>query len=493
MFLFGLWAAGILFLLFFRNQLTPLKISLLGFPAGISLWTVLVLMMAIFSISMSRAGMYSIAAVYFLAMGLGLAKKGIPVRQLQYLGCYAIVFIFCSFGCTLLNLSVLSSDSWQYIFLGKAFTNPDYLFSSYSQLLSQFPILIPLWQSSSVIFKFSYLYAVFPLLSLNFLILFVFMAADQLQSIELGGKRLWLFGILLIAVMVSCLMFVFHSVYVHSNLISGYFFFFVIITFWLWLKEKKPVWLLLSSLFLVVFSFSRLEAPMFALIIVGVMIGFPQADAKKMVLYFFPVFAFIIGWQWRILQFIRLDSGNNLFSINKFLDSRRVWLVIVLYGMMMLAIFIIHIPRMCWIKANIPVILLYMGSISLLLVLISRGNQFLKRHDQIVMEKTTNLILNLAAGFWGAFWILLFVVLLIAFFYQSRFEYDSFLSQILLNSTLLYFILNILRKGWTWRFYDSGNRMLFYFFFLSLFYAILKTDALISKNMIKKTSTQDLL
>lgn len=161
---------------------------------------------------------------------------------------------------------------------------------------SNYGALVPILQSSAVFLGGAYHYALTPLLVISFSATFVYLVCVSVRA--LGGTLTVALelGLLAAGFMASTFMFAIQAVYIHNSMLSAVYLLLFAAGGWLAVVEDRPAWLLLAIPALLTFCLARLEAPLFAVPLMLMLIAHPWFTYRRRLLCMGVVVAFLLLW-----------------------------------------------------------------------------------------------------------------------------------------------------------------------------------------------------
>ena len=328
--------------------------------------------------------------------------------------------------------------------------------------LNAYGFYIPSIQAASVFAGHSVL-SYFPIASLSFLWAIELLLNKILkQRTDFSQKLRWFFLALFILLIASNSAYIQHSRYLHSNLSAGLFLAVSVLTFYLYLLENKPSWLVLSAWMLLGLSFSRTETPIWSLSLIALYLLNANIPTRLRRTVLLPLLLTISFWHLYIYFDVQtLGSATALI-----LSPALLITIIFIFSAAALVIYFFDtIPNTFFPLLNIA----FLGSLTTLAIF------FLTTPNGILLLQGVLINMVFLRGMWGLHWILILAILLVI-----PTKTNETADRILKYSVIIGFLLILIaggirsfyRPGWT----DSGNRMLMHVFPIFTIYLGLKVS-----------------
>ncbi|RLD01549.1 MAG: hypothetical protein DRI65_15530 [Chloroflexota bacterium] len=474
LFLAGLYAVGVMFGLLFKHQLPVVLIASTGFLWGALIWVSGGLILLTASIP------YTPLSMFLLMIGLGVGLGLIHVRnktwqlsrtELKELLPIVLIVLLGLILAGMYNFSIASTDSIIYIIAGRIAYEG--FSSGVVKELSLRGVFLPELQSASVFLGMDYLYALQPMFLLSF-VLVNFSLCKRIISHILADDRLaWQLSVLGNLIYFSTYFIVFQAFYIHNSMISAVYLFLAVGGFWLAAKEKNQGWMTIGILALLGFSLARTEAPLFAIILLALVVSSGQFSYRILLRSTLPYLFSLTAWYLYLLG--RMGEGTYI------LDPART---LVIIGTLVSFSLLVLLSEQQWIKRlvvpHLPKFMI--GSILLLLVF-----QFIQNPDHMALSFWNTVKNLLYSGRWGITWLMaLLLVMIVAGGPRVSREYlfyygiSSFFSLLLAIS---YFRVPY-RLGWG----DSANRMSTHILPIILMFILMKIAQALSGAVFMKRS-----
>lgn len=328
-FLVSIYLVGLMGIWFTRYYLDIHTLSFLALPTGISLWVIAVAFLIVTPLPLNLLTIFTTMLVFLIFLAFLIhhfwpQQIVMPESTDIFLaGGWLSVFVILSVFTVYFNYIHFTPDSLVYEGAGRFLALSQQLDSDHSftgHLVSGRLIFIPAIHTAGPLFGFEYTYAIYPMIAIWFLGLFarfcwrIFKLYGIDRRISLG---LVLLGTLTLASMRA---YMYHGLYVHSNLLTAMLFFIALMALFFYRIEEKGFWLPISSVSLAMFALARPEGIIFALIPLGLFAwGIRPQRRADLLLYFGLYLLIAFSWHINSLRIIGIGSGH-------FLDGRTILL-----------------------------------------------------------------------------------------------------------------------------------------------------------------------
>ena len=371
----------------------------------------------------------------------------------------SFLFLLFSYLLHRFNFTNIGPDSVVFIVNGRQI-----FFQGLSELTKNEMVLrgvfLPLIQSASVMTRFQYLSSFAPMISVTFVVTFFYLCWFSTKRIDNNFVRI--FFVLLTALsLVSIPIFLEHLFYVHVNLPSATYFSVAVICLWLALLEKNEDWFILGVVALTGFNLLRIEAPIFSIAVLVLVVHKEEIGYKYRLFSLLPFSLFFIAY-YSYLTF--LLSGNDTYI----LSPARSMVIVVMYSMLLVYFFILKtklLPKILvdWLPA------LMVGVLVLAIGLFFVYNPSAMK--SAVSVWFNNLVTN---GFWGGTWYILIPALIIFSLLKGSMNEHLFIYWIILFVLILILInfqaypIHYNNSG------DSANRIMIHIVPVIYYYFLIK-------------------
>lgn len=461
-FLVSIYLVGLMCIWFTRYYLDIHTISFLALPTGISLWVVAVALLIMTPLPLNLLTIFATMLVFLIFLvflihhfwpkQIVMPKSG----DIFLAGSWFAVFVILSVFTVYFNYIHFSTDSLVYEGAGRFLTlsqqlDPDHSFTEH--LVSARLIFIPAIHTAGPLFGFEYTYAMYPMMAIWFLGLFASFCWRIFKLFEIDCRvsvGLVLLGTLTLASMRAYL---YHGLYVHSNLLAAILFFIALVALFFYRIEAKRFWLAISSVSLAMFAMARPEGLAFALIPLGLFAwGIRQKRRADLLLYFGLYLLIAFSWHINSLRIIGIASG-------RFLDGRTILLGLVAT----LSLLSVAFLRPRFRKIDFKLSNLILTAFVLTLVVVA----YIKPDNAIRCLKV--LMVNMLEAYvWGVTWFVLGSLFFILT-YLSKFKERGFFNMAIAAFVFLLLLIGFTKHSPRLGEGDSLNRMMLHLLPLVLF------------------------
>lgn len=461
--------AGVFWGSCFKRQINFSFVCFSGFSVGLVLWLVSSLFLLSFGIPFTLETVIAVILILTLTVFFFFLKK----MRFGIFDVLIFIIVMSAYGVLLKyllehNYVILSGDSWGMITAGKAIAYDGELNREYSHppyKISNTGVSCLLLQAISVFVGSDYIYIIYPLLVFSLLTGLIYFSFEGGKTLSVS--LLWRISVPLVAVyaLLRCKLILDHIYYIHTNMLSANYLLYFIGATWLGLSRKNYLLLAFSMFFILGFTLSRVEGPLYALLFLVLMFGYGEVPYKIKICCIIPYLAFMILWT--IKSFMILPETEN---------------VDVLLTPKKLVLFMAPLITYCFIvifsfNRKISSLLQYLPQLMMYLFLFASIITLLIK-PQLMCENFSAIILNMTLkGNWGAIWRVILPLFILALF-LPRFKYENFLLNGILSYFFLLYLLGFMRPfPYYARVSDSANRMLIHIIPIVLFYLFLKFGA----------------
>lgn len=453
---------GFLFLLNFKDCFHLWFLYTLSLPIGLVLWSILVLFLVIIRVPHNSIVVLCLAFVFTLL----LVRKHIRDRKfsrndlfhfLQFFGGVSLLTWFF----LILKISILSNDSWRF-FIGGFYIGMSQ--SLPPSLVMRNGLVSNIINAGRVYFNFEYGYVLYPMITLSFLLFFIFALTLPTNKHKIRRDSL-LYSSCVVFFLFSSYFIVFNAFYIHSNLFFGLYSFLAMYGVWRRLRDDRWEWLVLSCLSLLWVCFLRLEGPIFMLIILVILVSYRDIRFKEKLIYSGVICSFVLTRH--LILFFSLDQ----FSYKYFARNELLFIVIA-YAAFLGYVFVSQWDFIRRFQPYLRIAMLYFLAGSWTLMLYTSGLRS-KPVPHFLREYGVLLSNILKDGNWGILLIILFFLFVAALILKS-FPYESVFLVYIFSFGFLFNTVNLIRGGWREGWGDSGNRMLLHVLFIVAFYVFYK-------------------
>lgn len=486
------YLTGFLYLLPFRKVIGERLLILISFFVGLIIWVQAVVFNLAINNELKIQTLVLIVITGFIIVNL-IAKlfgytiwegiKNISKSEARYF----LLFIVSSMLASFFKYIIISPDSLVIQSMSQFIANngvigPEYpiLFKWQSDILLIFNSGI---HAIAYVFNVEVFYTLYPVVSIMFISnIFYFIKRERVCNYDVFKDNLYLeFGAILI--LLTSLVFFYHSFYLLSNLITSVYFCLGIIFTYNYLHERKFFWLILSIIFLAVTIQIRKEMLMFSLIPIPYVVYCSNDLSKRKIILLYT--CFVIFYSWSLLMYSK-NSQLLFFKVGSFLTHGDIRLdLLSIFSVSLIFLISLFNPIKDFIRNNFYLLLCIVCGFLICFL-------FLIRTDE-VLSSLSNLLSFLFIpdrGAWGIFWLCFFSI--VGYYLVNRHIWEDKMSYIL-ACILLFFIFRLIlftifTKIWDTHWTDSGNRILLQIFPVAVYFIFLTVNRTIKGSYNKVES-----
>lgn len=337
----------------------------------------------------------------------------------------SMLFSLVASGFFLSKFTFLSYDSYYINFIGKALANENPWSLDLRRQLSLWGIFALTIQSFSSFFNVEMVNFIQPTISISFLISFITLtqkyAKNALLTIALLASPIYLFQIL----------------YIHNNMIASAY---LCIATLLLFESTTNSKMIIPLSYLVIFSFVRIEAPIFIVATLYILRRYnPDLHKQSRSL----AIALVVAVAWNLFLLFNIGEGDSLIATPK----RFIAMILIL----ILYICESHIFTRFEKKKTLLFSISCVGALMLVLF----------KNQHIILQSIFNMAKNLLMfDIWGLTWYLAIASLIFVLIFKprnnfSRFSFEFIFIYLVVLATLAIFRDKPYVVGWA----DSANRI----------------------------------
>ncbi len=452
---------GLFFGLLFRKRIPVGFFAVTGFIWGALFYVILAMFLLNFALPYSLP-VVTASVLLLLALLLALYFRSNDRRldrnELTWVVAGTLTFIVTATFFSVLDKSLTTGDSTSIMRSGEDLARNG-LTAATVQWVSLRGVFQLVFQSAGALLGMRNMYVAQPLFAFSFIAVFIYLGQYCL-SLFVKNRRL-AFAIVLLTALAffSTHFMLFQIFYVHMNMPAGLYLFVAVVTAWLAFYERKYTWLLFSMLATVAFALLRVEAPLFAIVWMTLLIGVGRMERKLRFRSCLLVAVFLAVWYGRLLFLM----GDGTYM----LDPLRTGIIVLIELAFIVFVLVIDWPPLRrWLPVW-PVILVAGMFLVQILLFTLKTNQMQESIISILYTMTQN-------GGWGINWYLL-AVLLFTTLFQERFDFDTLFSTFIVLFFLVLLAVDFPARtpfGRNWG--SPSNRMFTHIIAIIYFYLLLK-------------------
>jgi len=461
-FFVGLAVLGWIFLLPLRRFLPASFMSLSGVLWGMWLY-VLGVLLSLFIFGRCTGGTLGMLLVLFgLVLGgiLRYTRQDVigvrPWRtDLGWLLGSQLALAFVALAVQRFNFSMATVDSFGQIWLGRSLAYPDSAWQEIGRLGTH-GALVPILQSASVFLGVEYLTALSPALAFGLAGGFTSLCIYALRQ-HTGFSIAMKYGVLLAALMFSTNFIIFQSVYLHTAFAGAAYLGVAVGAFWLGIRLRQNAWLGLGVAALLAYSVTRIEAPLFALIFLALLLCAGGLSYSQRLGVALPYLLSMTIW----FGLLSTITGGA-----KFLTPERA---LAMSGGFLVCALGVLLTRWRRLEGWMSFVPRWMSLVLLCVLLV----MIVLRPTHMIESSSAVLINLFGEGRWGATWWVLLILALVGW-RRPRFTGEALFSAGIPSFALLVVALAFLRTPYHLHWWDSANRMFTHLLPVMILYMALK-------------------
>lgn len=418
-----------LFLLIFKNTYSEFRYAL-SLPLGII--QILTISLFSFLFKYNVIIILIMLLIYFIKIIIQQGQKTIKRAVLLFAATFLISFIISKFGWV-----QLTYDSVAQIALGRSLFLIG-LSTEISKLLASWGIFLPLIQGVSVFLNID-MFISFQALLIISMLLFYFLSLNKILN---NGKLIITISIILL---ISTYFFIFQSAYIHNALLSSMCLFVAISSFLIAKKDENNLWIIVSFLFLLGYSFSRTESIIFSIcLIMSILPIYYKTKSFNLFIKLSIIYS-IVAIFWQCYLYTAIGFGSDIITPHRIIGILLVICLFVIY------LLVTKLNNYDFIARNTDILLIFVLMFILAICSVLNTKHMFINFNIIIK----NLLLK---GTWSSFWWMTFVLFTIAFFVINKKEarcVGCFCISYFIIILILGFLRIPYRLGWS----DSANRL----------------------------------
>jgi hypothetical protein len=449
-FVIGLYIVGILIGLLLSRQVPIPVVAATGFLWGTLCYSLLSFIALVANSYQPVFMLTGLGALGVLLIVLNIRRGSFSLdrRAMIWLGAMLCLYLLAALILEGHNISKAHElDPQSQILVGRSLALEGFAPWN-TQQLSSWGFLLVSIQSTSVFLGVDYLYIFQPICGLTFLLTFstgcYYVLVERIENRKTA---------LLVAGICTLLLFSTYGIilemeFINTNLISSMYLFTAFAAFWLGLGKRSGGWLAAAMLSLTGFALARTEAPVFAIILLSLVLNSGRLSYRERLTYFLP---FLVVFILRYLHMVMTAGSGSIILSN----SR----ILGVFGLLIAFTLLVLVSDIEFVEAKIlprlHIVMIAALGAALLAAIASQPN--------LMLLSICNFLLNLffLIGFWGVIWYFYLVHLALAR-NQPPFEHERLFSIFipcffLLLLALVYFRLPANPFGYYW--HDTSNRI----------------------------------
>ena len=470
---------GFLIVINIRRDKTPLAFFLGSFLVGVSGWSTGILFLGVLRIPIRWFTVVPLFVVFIVV----LLMRAVKEKKFQFdknekwgilLAAAVSVAVIAFFSFNVYAFA--TPDTYEYIHAGKSFAMLDWNASARSYIV--FGPLLPFAETASVLLGLDYLYGLIPTMMTLFWVTMIPLFYRGYEYVLIGKKdklEIHFFGDIVIIpvaaiftaisglILASNWFFQLFTFFIHTNQLSMIYLTLTFLTTWFALEKAEKSWLILSAIFGVSLSISRIETFFVALLPLLFVVEEKRFSPRTIRQVYLP--GNILIFLWSVRKFIEAVGKQGIYI------NQTYTMGITLISLAAVLFIIFHPIIQNWKFRLSQIIMIGLGVLLIIFFIIQPSFMF---------HSTLNLYYNLfKTSTWDYVWYFIFPFFAFCLLTPTR-KYENLFQIGLIIYMFLVLALSLIRgteyNNALW--YDSGNRMFFHIFPLMLFYPISKLISL---------------
>lgn len=332
-----------------------------------------------------------------------------------------------------------TEDSFSIIFHGRGLVESGLVPWSISQF-TEWGVIVPVIQMAAGLFSFDYLSGYQTILAVCLIaILFLGMFHELKNYFPLITSLIIAGAFILV---LATKQFLNHSFYIHNNLTASIFLLLAIYSYWKFIKSNEDDWMILGSISITAFSFSRIEGPIYAILIILLVVSIKLSSYKQTLTMVVPYALIAIAWHVALL----LSGGQN-----QLLSSNNILIILIaLISLLILAFFSSKLKPLLSVMPLLILTVLFFGVVLAILV-----------EPEHMITSITNYWQNLVHMYsWGWTWFVLLFFVPLIFWQSEQLPENWFLIHTIGAYILVIILIALARTPYRLGETDSSNRLM---------------------------------
>lgn len=459
---------GLLICLIYKDKLGIINACLLSFTLGCILYALISICILIIGLQYNLLSVLIIATLLIFLLYIRYKKIKLSRKEVYFLVFWVVGFGLISFWITYNNFAIISYDSFYYITFGKYLAYYKGFTKDIIEPIRSYGLFMPVFHSLSVFFNYDFSYSVHSLFSISFLTIFFKILYDNVKLFFNVNKSVAiLFSSLGTIMLATCYFWIFQSVWIMNNVFTAILLSLTILFVWQYKITKNDIWIKLSFMSILSFIFTRVESPLYGVVLIVVIssLDIPRDKVKKYTIFYGLV---MLLWYLKVFVYTGLKGGGDFLTINRAIPIMILYILFLVYLMLENKItFMIH--------KYLKQILICAMMLVVALFFIFK-NQFAINNIFIICKNIMN------DGGWG-YTIFLIIVLYCLTVFMPDYKNRNFI-ECIIQSYLLFLLILFMFRKYPLRlgFGDSGNRMITHILPIIIFDLLLKISCQFYKN-----------
>lgn len=453
-----LFFMGLIVLFPLRKKIGTTQTLLLSYVIGLLAFEFISVLLLLFHVYYSLLSVLSVYLLIVILYYIFIFKKDKDALKLKQYDLTKIIFwsfLTLALGYTFSRtpISIISFDSVQYRLLGEVYAKEHYFVDYVYYQLSGHALIPTLLNSIAYMFNFSYSYAIQNMFVISSISLFGYLLYSETRIKGFAKNKSFIMASIGTLVLATSFFLLFLGVCLVPNIFAGFFMLFLMYYVCKYIRQRNKIDLVLSFVFMVAFSFTRVEGPLIAVFIMAYF-AHKNIDTKSLLKYTGGLLSVVLLWYISFFVHVGINYEGDFLTLNK---------CIMIVGLQSIVLVYIFLKDRYFKKHNDRLFMLYI----LAVIIFAIGINMLDITKFMVNLKT--LYLNMfAEGLWHLAWFGVIIFSIIAMIITKK--KDTFLegmipTYLLLMLAIFAFRETTLHINWS----DSGNRLLMHIYPLIVF------------------------
>jgi len=409
------------------------------------------LLVAIFNLVIIALNVYSTS---ILLLGFSAFQVGsiIKIKKLGLKGdefvqlVISITSFFCiSFILVTFNFSQLSFDSFKLIMLGQAWSVNGGISHELGAYLGSWGAFLPLIHSLAPAFNLDYLSAFQPIFAISGVLVWLLLIDRMLKQDQGGLFKRYLIALGFVSVLLSSYFFGFQFFYIHNSMTTSIFLVLMVVSWWLYSKDKENKYLYICIFSIVGFLIQRTETPLVIAVFLVSALSISSQSSKTEYNVVYGISGIVCLWY--LFLVMQLDGQSDILSWEK--------AVVLVLPIIFYSLILRFSEKSEYIRERyLPLLPYFMLSTAIVLLLV------LFIYDFEHMMKSSNSVFGnlFATGKWQSYWYFVVFALAMSLLYKNI-KNESYWTIFICTYVILIIAISIARIPYRIGWGDSANRM----------------------------------
>lgn len=280
--------------------LTPHLCGLLGLFGGFAIWSIISVFVFILHIPYTLAIMLpaclAVSVIGFWIRRDSFNEKAFWLRRILWFTVYLVALVGVTLVASQTNYLFFTPDSYSYIAgagalieQSKSLAPGDYSPGLVATISSAGPIALAALWAGSRMFGVEFWYSVIPVAATGFLPTFALLTLKDLEGTVPRRSLRATLALLAALLLLSVPSFLYNSHYLHSNLLTGFFFTFAVVGVSVHRRSRESLWLLIAAVAMSCCILLRTEMVQYAAIPIVLVLGTDRISPRRYLLFLAPI------------------------------------------------------------------------------------------------------------------------------------------------------------------------------------------------------------